>query len=125
MADGNESYLVTINYGYRDNVIYFHSAPEGKKVDWLRKNPHVCFMIYIDDELVTGENPCRDWTMKYKSVIGYGKVSILKDPEEKADGLNIIMAQYTKNGPFEFSEKNLEEIVVIKIEIAEISAKVS
>jgi nitroimidazol reductase NimA-like FMN-containing flavoprotein (pyridoxamine 5'-phosphate oxidase superfamily) len=123
MADGNKPYLVTVSYGYRDNTVYFHSASEGKKIGWLRKNPRVCFMIYTDEALVTGENPCRDWSMKYKSVIGYGKVRFLNNPEEKAEGLNIIMAQYTKNGPFTFSEKNLEETAVIKIEIEEISAK--
>lgn len=125
MANRNEPYLVTVNYGYWDNTIYFHSAPKGKKIDWLRKNPRVCFMIYTDDELVEGENPCRDWSMKYKSVIGSGRATLLKHPAEKIEGLNILMAQYTKNGPFKFSEKNLRDTTVIKIEIEEISGKVS
>ena len=123
MAYDNEPYLVTVNYGCRDNTIYFHSAPKGKKIDWLRNNPRVCFMIYTNDVMVTGDNPCSDWTMKYKSIIGYGQITILNSPEEKAEGLNILMAQYTENGPFKFVEKNLEETVVIKIEIEEISAK--
>jgi len=80
-------------------------------------------MIYIDDELVDGENPCRDWSMKYKSVIGYGRAILLEDLIKKAEGLNILMAHYAEDGPFTFSEKNLRETAVIKIEIEEISAK--
>ena len=125
MADRNEPYLVTVNYGYRDNTIYFHSAQEGKKIDWLRKNPRVCFMIYIDDELVKGENPCRDWSMKYKSMIGYGHAYLIDDPAEKEIGFNVLMSQYTGQKSFIFEEKNLKETAVIKIEIEEISVKQS
>jgi nitroimidazol reductase NimA-like FMN-containing flavoprotein (pyridoxamine 5'-phosphate oxidase superfamily) len=125
MANEDEPYLITINYGYNDNCIYFHSAPDGQKLEMIRKNPKVCFMIYVDDILVEGENPCNDCTMKYRSIIGYGKARILKDIAEKNEGLNILMEHYSKNGPFKFSDKNLEETTVIKIEIEEISGKVS
>jgi nitroimidazol reductase NimA-like FMN-containing flavoprotein (pyridoxamine 5'-phosphate oxidase superfamily) len=125
MAHGDEPYLVAINYGYKNNCIYFHSAPEGRKIEMIRKNPKVCFMIYTDEQLVTGENPCKDWSMKYKSVIGYGKAIILENLLEKAEGLNIMMEHYSINGPFEFNEKNLEETTVVKIEIEEMSGKVS
>ena len=82
-------------------------------------------MVYTDEQIVSGENPCKDWSMKYRSVIGYGKAIILKNPMEKAEGLNILMAHYSKKGPFEFSEKNLEETTVIKIGIDEITGKIS
>jgi len=125
MADENNPYLVTVNYGYRDNTIYFHSSHEGKKIAWIIKNPHVCFMIYMNDELVTGENPCSDWTMKYKSVIGYGHAYLLDDPAEKEKGLNILMAQYTDQKPCIFDKNNLNKTAVIKIDIEKISAKIS
>ncbi len=125
MANMDEPYLVTVNYGYKNNCIYLHSAPDGQKIDMIRKNPKVCFMIFVDDVLVVGDNPCKDWSMKYRSVIGFGKAIILKNPAEKSEGLNILMEHYTKKGPFGFSEKNLEETVVVKIEIEKISGKVS
>jgi nitroimidazol reductase NimA-like FMN-containing flavoprotein (pyridoxamine 5'-phosphate oxidase superfamily) len=125
MANGDEPYMVTFNYGYKKNCIYFHSAPEGQKIDMVRKNHKVCFMVYTDEQIVSGENPCKDWSMKYKSVMGFGKATILENPVKKAEGLNILMEHYSKKGPFEFSEKNLEETTVIKIEIEKISGKVS
>jgi len=125
MASGNEPYLVTVNYGYKNNCIYFHSAPEGRKIEMIRKNPMVCFMVYTDDQIISGENPCKDWSMKYRSVMGFGKAIILDNPLEKAEGLNILMEHYSKNSPFDFSNKNLEETTVVKIDIEEITGKVS
>lgn len=125
MASNDEPYMVTVNYGYKNNCIYFHSAPEGRKIEMIRKNLKVCFMIYTDDLIVSGENPCRDWSMKYKSVIGTGKATILENSKEKAEGLIILMDHYSKKGPFKFGEKNLEKTTVIKIEIEKISGKVS
>ncbi len=43
MADGNESYLVTLSCGYseEENAFYFHCAREGRKLDVIAKNPRV------------------------------------------------------------------------------------
>ncbi len=73
--------------------------------------------------MTTGEDPCKDWSMKYKSVTGYGWAGIVNDPEEKIVGLNILMAHYTSKGPFIFTEKNLEETTVVRIVIDKMTAK--
>lgn len=125
MTSGDEPYIITVNYGYRDNYIYFHSAPEGRKIEMIRKNPKVCFMVYTDEQIVSGENPCKDWSMKYRSLIGYGKATILENPHEKAEGLKILMEHYSNKGSFEFTAKSLKETAVIKIEIEEITGKVN
>jgi uncharacterized protein len=125
MVNGGEPYMVTVNYGYKDGCIYFHSAPEGRKIETIRENPKVCFMVYTDEQIISGENPCKDWSMKYRSIIGYGKATILENPIEKAEGLNILMDHYSNKGPFKFNEKNLKETTVVKIEIEEINGKVS
>ena len=33
LVDGNEAYIVPVNYGYKDGVIYMHSAPNGRKME--------------------------------------------------------------------------------------------
>ena len=35
--DGKMPYIVPMNFGYRDNILYFHSALEGRKVDIQKK----------------------------------------------------------------------------------------
>jgi uncharacterized protein len=125
MVDNGKPYLITMNYGYRDNVIYLHAALEGRKIEVLSENPEVCFQVVIDTRLVTGEDACKNWTMKYKSLVGYGKATFIKNDEEKIQALNVLMNQYTTKGPFEFSGSNLEETAVIKIDISSLCGKMS
>jgi len=37
VADDNQPYIVPVCFGLKDNTLYFHSAPEGKKIDILKK----------------------------------------------------------------------------------------
>ncbi|BEQ15416.1 hypothetical protein FAK_24820 [Desulfoferula mesophila] len=46
LADDNVPYLVTMNYGYRHGdraALFLHSAPQGKKLDIIRRNNLACF----------------------------------------------------------------------------------
>ncbi|MBL7113504.1 MAG: pyridoxamine 5'-phosphate oxidase family protein [Bacteroidales bacterium] len=124
-TDGTEPYLITVNYGYRDGCIYFHSAKEGKKMDMIAKYPKVCFQVIVDDELVKGEKTCSDFTMKYRSVVGYGRISLLQTEEEKSDGLNVLMEQHTGQGEHVFEKNSLRETAVLRIDIESMTGKKS
>ena len=123
MADDSRPYIVPLCFGYRNNVLYFHSAKEGKKIEILKRNNQVCFEFDIHPELKPGERACA-WGMKYRSVIGYGKALLIEDPEQKRQALDIIMAQYA-DGPFEYSQKSFNQALVIKVDITEMSGKKS
>ena len=69
MADDSGPYIVPLCFGFRNNTLYFHSAAEGKKLGFLRKNPRVCFELDCDTEVRTGGKAC-DFSMRYRSVIG-------------------------------------------------------
>jgi len=118
-------YLITVNYGIRDNHLFFHSAAEGKKIKLVTMDPWVCFQVVTDIKMITGKNPCTDWSMKYKSVTGFGWAGLVSDPEEKIRGLNILMDHYTDKGPFIYTEKNLKETAVVRIVIDSMTAKSS
>ena len=45
LCNNNIPYVVPLNFGYKEKVLYFHSAPEGKKIEYIRKNNNVCFEI--------------------------------------------------------------------------------
>ena len=123
MVDNGKPYVLPLNYGYRDQTLYFHSAPEGRKIDILRKNPQVCFCVVADYQLIEGVKAC-SWSASYRSVIGTGKAHIFTDPAEKNEGLKILMAQYSER-EFEFSDSDLERIVVIRVEIESMTGKES
>ncbi len=121
LCDGEVPYVVPMNYGYRDGSVFLHSAIEGRKIELLRKNPNVCLEFEKDVDLIPAEAAC-SFSMKYRSVIASGKAVFLEDAEEKTQGLNVIMAQYTGK-EFDFPPQALEKIVVIRIDLGECSGK--
>lgn len=66
-----ETYIVPINFVYRDNAIYAHSG-KGKKIEMMRLNPKVCFQV---DEI-------KD-TFRWKSAILWGNFVELHGEERQ------------------------------------------
>lgn len=123
MVDNGKPYIVPLNYGYKDNALYIHCATEGRKMDILRKDPHVCFEIEGKTTLITDELACK-WTMEFQSLIGYGRVEILESKEEKITGLDILMKQF-KGPKGNYHLKHLDAIHILKIHIESITGKQS
>jgi nitroimidazol reductase NimA-like FMN-containing flavoprotein (pyridoxamine 5'-phosphate oxidase superfamily) len=122
LSDGNIPYIVPMNFGYQNKYLYFHCAAEGKKLDIIRQNNNICFEIDIDVQIVqSAERVCK-WGTKYCSIIGFGKAFIIENWQEKSTALNIITQHYGAK-PFSFSEKEVERLSIIKIEIASMTGK--
>jgi nitroimidazol reductase NimA-like FMN-containing flavoprotein (pyridoxamine 5'-phosphate oxidase superfamily) len=124
MMDNDIPYIVPLNYGYKNNTIYFHTSQLGKKIELLRLNNRVCFEIELQSQIVKRENPC-DWSTKYRSVIGCGKIEFIEDPDEKREGLDIIMAHYGKEGKKIYKDELIDRVLILKLRIQEISGKQS
>lgn len=121
MVDKGHPYVVPLNFGYRDGTLYFHSAPEGRKIDVLKSDPRVCFEV---DELVKMNKAALacDWGASFKSVIGTGTALFLETPAEKKAGLDIIMAHYSGRS-FDYPEEKLAKTAVIQVTIHEMTCK--
>ena len=116
-------YVVPVCFGYKNECLYIHSAREGKKLDMLRQNNRVCFEFDIDAGIKKSGSPCR-WGMKFRSVIGTGTARFVEDPAEKRYGLGAILAQYSSES-FEYPDSEIEKIVIIRIDIEEMTGKQS
>jgi uncharacterized protein len=121
MCDDGQPYIVPLNFGYDGGFLYFHAAPEGKKVDIIKKNNRVGFEFDILHDIVTAEKACK-WGAKYESVIGSGKAEIVDDRETKKEALECIMGQYG-NGTWDFPEEIVERTLILRVRILEISGK--
>ncbi len=116
-------YVVPMSFGYEAGRLYLHSAPEGKKLDLIREDPRVCFEVDLDHELVRNEVPC-EWTLRYRSVIGFGRAVLVEDPEEKRRGLDLILRQHG-GSPRPVPERSLAGVAVIRIEVQKMTGKES
>jgi len=115
MADENRPYVVPMNFGYRDGVIYCHTGPGGKKMDILRRNPLVCFEVDTDHAFIRGEQACQ-WSMKFRSVVGYGRAELAETDAEKRAGLDVLMAHYSDRS-YDYPDEKLAITAVIRIVI--------
>lgn len=122
MVDREKPYIVPVNYGYREGCLYIHSAPEGRKMELLRRNPEVCFEVEDRVEILKGEKAC-DWSTRYRSVVGYGQVEIVSDDAGKQKGLEVLMAQHGAADLLEFDPGNTKRMVILKIRITSMSGK--
>ena len=125
MVDGDEPYMVPMNYGYTmengELTLYVHGAVKGRKTDVLQVNPKVFFSIECDIQAFDGPVACRYGTT-YASVMGSGKAEILEDVEEKKQGLSILMKTQTGKD-FVFDDRMVSIVNVIRIKADYLTAK--
>ena len=125
LADGDEPYVVPMNYGYTLEegklTLYLHAALWGRKLDVIRVNPKVFFSIECDVQPFDGPVACHYGTA-YSSVMGRGTAVILEDVEEKKAGLSRFMKSQT-GLDFTFEDKMVSIVSVIRIDVADFTAK--
>jgi uncharacterized protein len=120
----NKPYMIPMNFGFCDDVIYIHGAGKGKKIGILQNNPEVCINFSIDQELrYQSEEVACSWSMKYRSVLCYGKVEFIEDPEEKVAAMNQVMAQYTERS-FSYNPPSIREVKVMRIKVERFEGRV-
>ena len=124
--DEGEIYIVPINYGFIEDsgnyIFYFHGAQAGHKYELSMKSPNIGFEIDGKYELLEADIAC-DYSAKFQSVIGTGKISIVVDKDEKIKGLNILMKQASGKDTWTYSEEMLNAVAVYRIDVEKLSCK--
>ncbi len=122
--DEEVPYILPLNFGlqYENGIItlYFHGAAEGTKYQLLRRDNRVSFEMDCSHQLVMDEEK-GSCTMKYKSVIGRGRLEIVPE-EERYSALCILMKQYHKED-FAFDRAVVSRTTVMKLVVEKITGK--
>ena len=116
-------YVLPMNYGYEDDVIYLHSAPEGKAIEILEQNRNVCITFCTQPKLIWQhpEVAC-SYRMQCASIVCNGKVEFEENFDEKVRIMNIIMRQYIDK-EFEYSDPAINNVKIWKVAVDTIAAK--
>lgn len=123
MSENDLPYVLPMNFGVDEDSIIMHSAQSGRMWETLKKNPRVCINWTLGEELAWQDVQVGcSYRVKSKSVIVEGEAEIVDDFDEKVRCLNLIMAQYSDR-EFNFSRPSVENVGVLKISIAKLSAK--
>ena len=86
----NLPYGVPLSYALLDGKLYFHCAREGRKVDNLAFCREVSFTVVGETRPVYTKN----FTTYYESVMVFGAVSEVADPDEKFHSLYALAEKY-------------------------------
>ncbi|MHA2245653.1 MAG: pyridoxamine 5'-phosphate oxidase family protein [Candidatus Hodarchaeales archaeon] len=116
LCKDNQPYLVTLSHGYdsEKEVIFFHCASQGKKIDYLTSNNVVWGQALIDHGYAQVACDHLYATTQFK-----GKVSFIQDPEEKKQAL-MNMIKKLDDDPQTIIDKQLKEKSVAKVTIGKI-----
>lgn len=125
LAHLDDPYIVTLSYGYDHmrNLIYFHCAKDGLKLQYISCNPKVCATVILDKGYV--HNECGH---EFTTVVLRGIIEIVEEVEDKKHGMLTILNHLEAN-PTAVAEKALqndqayEKICILKMNIKDISGK--
>lgn len=103
------------------NTFYFHCATEGKKLDILRTNPHVCLTAVSKCKPTVGPKD-GSFSLEYKSAIAFGRTEIVTDDAEKREALRAISQRFLPNHMDAFEaalERSMARTAVVRITLTE------
>ena len=113
----NNPYVIPMNFGYLDGVLYLHSGPTGSSIDMLKCNANVCITFEEGNKLVYQDVQIGcSYRVKSQSVICRGKVTFIEDMEQKREALNILMKQYT-DYPVRYSDPAVRNVCIWKVPV--------
>ncbi len=118
----NEPYLVALSHGYDQtkNCLYFHCAPEGKKLIYAKANPKVWGQAVLDFGVT------EECDYAYTSVHFQGKLALITDLTEKQHAMEVLVRQVSLNPEEKLAKtkpEKLDRTTMGRIDITYMSGK--
>ncbi len=143
IKDDNYPLLIPLSLVREGEYIYFHSAKEGEKTNYLDNDKEVIISFvsdvkvpsnYSDEELDSfkkDKSKAKElisnvFTTEFSSVLVKGKTSLVISKDEKIKAMKLICEKYTPNKMDYFNiaiEAGLNRVNVYKVSIENLSGK--
>lgn len=128
LSSDDTPYVVTLNYGYEWDeadehlVLFLHCSRNAYLLDIIDKNPKCGFTMECNVKPFSGPMPCRNG-MAYESIMGAGKIKALESLDERIHGLKRIMRVQTGKDDFNFDERMVSIVKVLRVDVDSMRAK--
>lgn len=126
LADEGKPYVVPLSFAYQAQgkrlELYFHCAGEGRKMDMIRRNSLACFEVDGAFRIRKDILPCK-WSAGYESVIGEGRVTVIRDLLEKKKAMDAILLRYGFEGTPVYDPRMLAGTMLLKMEVDRLTGK--
>jgi nitroimidazol reductase NimA-like FMN-containing flavoprotein (pyridoxamine 5'-phosphate oxidase superfamily) len=83
---------VAVNHVWKDGALYFHSGPEGEKIENIRANPEVSYFIIGEAEVIYEQ-----FIAVFSSVVVHGRIVEVDDPAEKRAALTALVERFAND----------------------------
>lgn len=93
-GEGGYPYGMPMNHFYNENdgCVYFHCGKAGHRLDGLRRCDKASFCVYDQGTAQPGQ-----WALRVRSVILFGRMDIVDDPEQIADITTRLSLKFTQD----------------------------
>jgi len=107
----NKPYLVALSHGYDEakNCLYFHCAPEGKKLVYAQAQNEVWGQAVLDFGVTD------DCDYAYASVHFSGMLFLISDLAEKQHAIQVLVRQISKDPETKLSKISTEKLVKTEV----------
>lgn len=122
-GDDGYPYTVAVNHVLVGDKIYFHSAKAGHKIDSIKKDPKVSFIVVDKDDVVS-----REYTTYFRSGMVFGKAHVVEDEDERKQAFRALSEKFSADDLDrydEIMEKEAHLASVVCIDIEHITGKES
>ena len=121
-----QPYVIPTTYGRDGDVLYIHGSVASRMLRNLEQGIPACITVTLLDGLVLARSVF-DHSMNYRSVVILGTAALVDNPAEKVAALRALsehILPHRWDDSRRPNEKELKATSVLKIPIAEFSAKV-
>ncbi len=136
LADEEGAFIVPLSFGYdwadpetEGNpspeprlALWVHSAPEGRKVDVMNRQPRIAIEMDVQDGVISGPYACA-YSYAYRSIMGMGTVHRIQGAEAKRYGLTRIMQHLAPGASTEFTDQALAKANIYCIDVDTFTGK--
>lgn len=124
MSDNDVPYVLPLNFGIQGDTVILHSAQHGRMWETLKKNPKVCILWILGEELAwQDERVGCSYRVQSKSVMVEGTAQIIEEEDEKERLFKQFMTQYS-DLPFKFNAPAIRNVGVMVVPFTKLTAKV-
>ncbi len=121
LGDADYPYAVPLSFVYTDGIIYFHSAKSGHKIDAIMHHDKASFCV-IDKDEIHGD----EFTTYFRSVIAFGRITIVSSLVEKLEGAKLLGRKYNPGDEAALTrelEKGLAHMELLRLDIEHLTGK--
>jgi nitroimidazol reductase NimA-like FMN-containing flavoprotein (pyridoxamine 5'-phosphate oxidase superfamily) len=122
MCDDNIPYAVPMNHAFVDGKLYFHCAVRGRKIDMIKQNPNVTYVISKNAGTADTSGAGKPCHGPWESLIAYGTARVVEDLDEKSSAFRTFM-EYYGTSDFRMNDQARTQTSAIVIDVTSMTVR--